>query len=55
MENQPQNEQALRIEGIKPLAMSAMKRDGLPAEGEKIEGEKPVKIEGQQENTAKIK
>jgi len=29
MEIQPQIEQALMIEGIKPLAMSAMKRDAI--------------------------
>lgn len=33
----------------KPLAMSAMKRDGLTVEGENIEGNTLVKIEGQTE------
>lgn len=32
MENQP-----IVIEGLKPLAMSAMKRDGLVMEGENVE------------------
>jgi hypothetical protein len=44
MENQP-----IMIEGMKPLAMSAMKRDGLPNDIEKLGEEVPVKIEGQAE------
>jgi hypothetical protein len=40
MENQPM------IEIPKPLAMSAMKRDGLPADEIVEEVKEPVKVEG---------
>ena len=38
----------IEIEGLKPLAMSAMKRDGLPAEVKKEEEEETKKVEVEQ-------
>ena len=45
MENQPIIEnQLVMIEGIKPLGMSAMKRDGLPPEEISVEEDESEQV-----------
>jgi len=55
MENQPFDNQSFVMENIKPLAMSAKKRDVLQENIEKTKEEIPLKTEVQSKNITEIK
>ncbi len=55
MENQPFDNQSFVMESVKPLAMSAKKRDTLQESVEKMKEIVPVKVEEQSKNITETK